>query len=121
MNTHSRFPRRPFIPLIVLAAVTLVGFVVMLLWNALMPEIFKLPEINFWQALGLFILSRLLIGGFGGKHGRQSHADRRKELMHHMRERWEHMDSEQREKFRRKLKRRWDIDFDEDAPEQPQG
>lgn len=121
MNMHSRFSRRPFIPLMILAGVTLVGFVVMALWNALMPEIFKLPEINFWQALGLFILSRLLIGGFGGKHGRHNHSEGRKELMHHMRERWEHMNPEQREKFRRRLKRRWDIDFDEEAPEQPEG
>jgi hypothetical protein len=31
----------------------LVAWPVMLLWNELMPEIFGLPEISFWQALGL--------------------------------------------------------------------
>jgi hypothetical protein len=29
---------------------------VMLLWNALFPELFGLQTINFWQALGLLIL-----------------------------------------------------------------
>jgi len=31
-------------------------FPVMLLWNWLMPLIFHLPKINFWQALGLNLL-----------------------------------------------------------------
>lgn len=120
MNKHSRFPRRPFIPLIVLGVVTLVGFVVMALWNALMPEIFNLPAINFWQGAGLFILSRLLLGSFGGGHGRHGGHDRKNEWMHHMREKWEHMTPEQREKSRRRWKRRWDIDFEEEPPKQPE-
>lgn len=33
---------------------------VMLLWNWLMPEIFGLIEISFWQALGLCVLSSAL-------------------------------------------------------------
>jgi hypothetical protein len=35
----------------------------MLLWNELMPILFNLPAINFWQALGLLILGRLFFGG----------------------------------------------------------
>jgi hypothetical protein len=38
----------------------LIAIPVMLLWNALMPDIFGLPTIGFWQALGLSILSSLL-------------------------------------------------------------
>ena len=38
----------------------LLGIVVMSLWNWLMPEIFGLPEIGYWQAVGLFILCHLL-------------------------------------------------------------
>lgn len=44
----------------------LFGFIIMWLWNWLMPELFDLPYINYWQAVGLFILSKILIGGFGG-------------------------------------------------------
>jgi hypothetical protein len=39
----------------------LLGYPVMLLWNWLMPTIFNLPEITFWQAIGLHFLSSTLI------------------------------------------------------------
>lgn len=41
----------------------LFGFVIKGLWNALMPEIFGLKAISYWQAVGLTILSRILFGG----------------------------------------------------------
>jgi len=41
------------------------GFVVRLLWNWLLPPIFGLREITFWQALGLLALCRILFGGYG--------------------------------------------------------
>jgi hypothetical protein len=41
----------------------LFGYFVMLLWNWLMPEIFGLGLITFWQAFGLVVLGRMLIGG----------------------------------------------------------
>lgn len=40
----------------------LFGYPVMLLWNWIMPDLFKLPLITFWQAVGLVVLSRLLFG-----------------------------------------------------------
>ena len=43
----------------------LFGFVIMWLWNWLMPLIFGLPLLNYWQAVGLFILLKILIGGCG--------------------------------------------------------
>ena len=42
------------------------GLLLSALWNGLMPELFGLPAITFWQALGLFLLSRILFGRFGG-------------------------------------------------------
>jgi len=44
--------------LIALVAVIL-GFPLMWLWNWLMPSIFNLPEITFWQALGLNALATI--------------------------------------------------------------
>ena len=46
------------------------GFVVRQLWNWLLPPIFGLREVTFWQALGLLALCRILFGGFGrgGSH-----------------------------------------------------
>ena len=66
-----------------LALAFLFGWVVMLLWNWLMPEIFGLKQISYWQGWGLLILSSLLFKGFpsnsndGGKGGDRR---RRREL-----------------------------------------
>ena len=40
--------------------IVLLGYPVMLLWNWLMPEIFGLSEITFWQAIVLNILCTIL-------------------------------------------------------------
>jgi hypothetical protein len=45
------------------------GLVVMSLWNWLVPPLFGLPEVTFWQGLGLVLLGRILFGGFGGGGG----------------------------------------------------
>lgn len=50
----------------------LFGFVIMWLWNWLMPEIFGLTTLTYWQAVGLFILLRILIGGCGGSSSKKS-------------------------------------------------
>src|SRR5262245_6487062 len=41
------------------------GIVVQWLWNWLVPDIFALRRITFWEALGLLALCRILFGGFG--------------------------------------------------------
>lgn len=45
------------------------GAVVQWLWNWLMPDVFGLKEISYWQAFGLMFLGRLLFGTLG-HHGR---------------------------------------------------
>jgi hypothetical protein len=71
------------------------GYVVMRLWNWLTPVMFGWQAITFWQALGLLVLSRILFGGlgFGGNGGSR--------FRRRMRERWEHLSPEERERFRR--------------------
>lgn len=45
----------------VILLVLFTGWLVMILWNWLMPNIFPgISEINIWQAYGLTILSKLL-------------------------------------------------------------
>ena len=41
------------------------GEVVMHLWNWLLPPLFGLKTLGFWQALGLLLLCRILFGGLG--------------------------------------------------------
>ena len=43
------------------------GWLVMILWNWLMPAIFHLGEIGYWQAFGIVILAKLIFGGIGGR------------------------------------------------------
>lgn len=47
------------------AAIVGFGFVVLLLWNVLMPSLFGLSPISFWQALELVVLARILSCGMG--------------------------------------------------------
>ncbi len=49
--------------------VFLVGQLVMSLWNWLLPPLFGLPTVTFWQGLGLLMLYRILFGGFGAHSG----------------------------------------------------
>ena len=45
---------------ILMLAIILFGGPLMLLWNWLMPYLFRLPEIGFWQACGLQLLATIL-------------------------------------------------------------
>ena len=76
------------------------SFVVMSLWNWLMPALFGWHAISFWQALGLLVLSKILFGGFRGRPG--PHMFWRRRMM----ERWAQMTPEEREKFRQGMRGR---------------
>ena len=49
-----------------LVFLALFGLVTMKLWNALMPEIFGIKSISYWQAWGLLILSCIFFRNWGG-------------------------------------------------------
>jgi hypothetical protein len=44
------------------------GLFVQFIWNWLMPELFGLKHITYWQAFGIVVLAKLLFGGFGHRH-----------------------------------------------------
>lgn len=60
---------------VALAAVLafLFGLVVMALWNWLMPELFGLKQLSYWQAWGLVLLSHILFKA--GSHGTRKRRD----------------------------------------------
>jgi hypothetical protein len=90
----NRIARVFKIVLIVLTAAAVFTLVVFQLWNWLMPTLFGLHTITYWQALGLLVLSKILLGGFRGRpHFGQP-------WRHRMWERWQQMTPEEREKFR---------------------
>jgi hypothetical protein len=78
-------------PLFILAAAAALGWMVMLLWNAVIPAVFiGGRSIDYVHALGLLLLSRILFGGFRGHGG----WGRRRYWR-----RWEAMTPEEREQF----------------------
>ena len=91
-----------FIPLFLVLMVTLLGAIVMWLWNWLMPPIFGLPLLTFWQAMGLVVLCRLLVGniGLGGHHHHHGHGHCGcGEGQNKLRERWASMTPEERQEI----------------------
>ena len=51
---------------VLLGVVALAGLMVMLLWNRIMSQVIGLPALGFWEALGLLVLSKILLGGGKG-------------------------------------------------------
>jgi hypothetical protein len=84
-------------------AIAVFGFIVMSLWNNILPlAITGVKTISFWQALGILVLSKILFGGFAGR-GRWRGSPAWKEKM---KQRWDKMTPEEREKFKAEWKNR---------------
>ncbi len=83
-----------------LVFLALLVWAVSALWNWLMPSIFGVSAITYWQALGLMALSWILFRGFRGP------AMGRGPWRYEMRRRWERMTPEQREEFLKGLRSR---------------
>ena len=98
MTFKMRFFGKAFFGKAMLAvvAVAALGGVVMLLWNAVIPTAFAgARSIEYLQALGLLVLSRILFGGFrghGGWHGRRHWGQ------------WQAMTPEEREQFKQNIR-----------------
>ena len=93
---HLTGKKRILLAPLFIAGIAGLVFITMYLWNQLLPGIFHLPQISYWEAAGLLVLSRLLFG-FGGHHFGGHH---RRNQMH---EKWMNMSPEDREKFREHL------------------
>lgn len=98
MNRY-RWLRVLKVTLFIVIAIGVIGAVVMSLWNWLAPDVFGGRTIDFWQAIGLFALARLLVGGLrGGGH--------RAHWRHRMAERWDSLSEDERAKARAAMQRR---------------
>jgi hypothetical protein len=88
-----------FIPIFI-GGVFLFTLFLQLLWNCIMPDIFGVKTIGYWQAMGVFALAKILFGfnsGWGGKRRRWNNR---------MQDKWETMSPGDKEKFRDEWKRR---------------
>lgn len=66
-----------FMLIAAIAFLLLFGYGFMLLWNWLMPDVFGLPVLTYWKAVGILVMAKLLFGSFQGKghkkHSKKSH------------------------------------------------
>lgn len=93
-----------FIPFFFVGMAALVTWILMLLWNWLMPAIFDLITISFWQAAGILILSKILFGGFHtGKRGCCCGKSKHQGWKHKFKNKWANMSEED--------KMRWESKF----------
>lgn len=118
MKRGAKFILMPFCFAGILAAMSLA---LMLLWNALLPDILHVSSINYWQAMGIFVLSKILFG-FGGPRGGGGAPWMRKKRM--MEEKFRNMSPDERMRFKEQWKDRcgwgrrrgeWAKDFTEQA------
>ena len=86
--------------LLIFAFIVPLGFIVMALWNNILTPILHVPIITFWHALGLFLLSRILFGGFPGGRGMRGNWKQK------MNNKWNNMTPEQREQFKQNWQNR---------------
>jgi hypothetical protein len=84
----------------ILLFIAIGGELVMRLWNWLLPPLFGWHQINFWQAIGLLALCRVLFGGLG------PHGSGRSNFRRRMAERRAQMSPEERERFRQGMRER---------------
>jgi len=89
---------------VVAVASLALGFIVMALWNALIPALFKGPAVTFWQAVGLLLLSHILLRGWG--RGHHSNGWRRDRWKQRFEEKLAAMAPEEREKFKAEWRKR---------------
>jgi len=92
-----------FIPIAVAAFLTGISYIVMELWNNLLPAILHVGIITFWQAMGIFILCKILFGF--GKGGRR-HWGGPHWMNGRMLERFKNMTPEEKAEFKQKWEQR---------------
>lgn len=86
--------------LIAIAGLLLITFIVMTLWNNILAPVLGVALINFGQALGILVLSKILFGGFrggwrgGGRYWRG------------VPDKWQSMTPEEKEKFTKEWRSR---------------
>jgi hypothetical protein len=87
-----------------LVGTLVLGLVVMLLWNALIPDLFHGPSMSFWQAVGLLVLTHILLRGWG----RWFHSNgwRHERWRRKFEEKLAAMTPEEREKFKEEWQHR---------------
>lgn len=101
-NNKNNFKKFLFFIPMMIFGLSAISFIVMQLWNWLMPVIFQLPTISFLQAAGLFALSKILFSSFNF-NGRNKKMYLNNQAM---KEKMMNMSEEERQQFKAQWKQR---------------
>ena len=82
----------------------LVGGMVMVLWNWLVPSLFNGPEIGFLESLGLLLLSKILFSPWKGRGCHHEHGGKWQKSYY---EKLAGMSPEDRERFKARMREKW--------------
>ncbi len=106
MFWKNKFSGRRIHPLKVLFFITVfitfvfgLSWIVMFLWNAILPDVTGVKPLTLWQAMGLLVLSKILFGGFFGRKRHWGQSKRKR-----WKEKWMGMNDEERQKAKTKWK-----------------
>lgn len=105
-QSNNRHIPKPLKGLFFVAMVALfvfvLGNVIMFLWNEILVEKTGVQSLQFWEAIGLFVLFRILFGGF--RFGpRNSHWRKKRKAW---KQKWMGMSEEEKQEFKQKWKER---------------
>ncbi|MHC6203097.1 hypothetical protein ACYULU_07870 [Breznakiellaceae bacterium SP9] len=108
---NNKFLRLLLILVWICGLAAVFGAVTMYLWNALLPPILGLPVINWLQAAGLLVLSRVLFGGISGVFGGSMMGmSGRRVGTNPFRDGWHAMTEEQRKNLAEEIQKRHGFD-----------
>ncbi|MES2745006.1 MAG: hypothetical protein V4655_06245 [Bdellovibrionota bacterium] len=100
---HAHYRRKMWkFPIIIAAVVLLKTTLFFYLWNYLIPDLFHGPELSFFQAMGLLVLAKLLVGGGFHKFGGRGPGGR------FGRSPWKSLSPEDKERLAEKMRHRCD-------------
>ncbi len=116
MNKYNERRIGKVIGIIILGigAIFLITYLVMLLWNAIVPDIFNVGTIGYWQTMGLLVLAKIFFGFGGG--GKSKRGRWRRDIPQ---EHWAAMTPEEKEKFRQEWRTRCGGWYDSKGYTQP--
>ncbi len=85
-----------------LAAILLLSFIVMSLWNGVLVKVVPVSPVSYGQALGILVLSKILFTGFNGRGGWGN----REMWNQQVKEKWQMMTPEEQQKFKQDWRNR---------------
>ncbi len=88
-----------------LAALLIGGLAVMLLWNAILPEVTSVEVLSYWEAVGLLLLARILFGNWRSSYP-GSYSNKQYTRHKAWREKWANMSEAERAQFREQWRKR---------------